>query len=432
MNRSYEPLALCMRVVSSVVVVLAIICAPAVASEKAVSNRYFGLHIFYAGAYTAWPQVAFGSWRLHDAVGTTWDYLQPERARWDFEKLDGYVALAERNGVDLVLTLGITPQWASARPDEASGKGPGRAAEPRDLADWERYVSTVVKRYAGRIKYYEIWNEPRFTEVQPWRGAGFYSGSAKTMVELARVAYTTVKRLDPGAMVISPSMDGEDLGVRKLELYFSLGGARYTDVVGFHFYLQSTREPEGIGPLTAKLRATMNKFGLGSAELWNTESGYVIRESGKNAKAMDTRGMLSVVIDESLAAAWLAQSMLLGMDAGLQRFYWFAWDSSSMGLLGVDRPRRPNAAGVALRTLIAWTVGREFQGCRARDDAATVCTFLDAGGRATYVVWAPIPAQFVIPDGWDVNGVETLSGDKTRWTLEARKIDIGPAPILLR
>ena len=37
----------------------------------------------------------------------------------------------------------------------------GTYAPPDDLADWGDYVHAVVSRYRGRVRYYQLWNEPK-------------------------------------------------------------------------------------------------------------------------------------------------------------------------------------------------------------------------------------------------------------------------------
>src|SRR5262249_13080787 len=147
-----------------------------------------------------WPPVAFSEWRLWDA-GVTWAQLEPEPGKWQFDLLDRYTHLAAERHVDILLTLGLTPAWASARPEEPSAYGKGEAAEPRKLEDWERYVRTVATRYKGVIHNYEIWNEPNVK--------GTFTGSPQAMLQLGRVAYEVLKAVDPTVTVVSPSPTAE-------------------------------------------------------------------------------------------------------------------------------------------------------------------------------------------------------------------------------
>ena len=164
-----------------------------------VPESFFGMHIHRAvptARYPvpcAWPDVGFYGWRLWDS-SVSWPALEPSSNQWVFATLDSCVALAEQEGAEVLLPLGLTPAWASSRPDEPSAYGPGNAAPPRDLEDWRNYVRTVATRYKGRIKAYEIWNEPNLEN--------FYSGTPEVMVNLAREAYSVLKEVDPSIVVV--------------------------------------------------------------------------------------------------------------------------------------------------------------------------------------------------------------------------------------
>jgi len=146
---------------------------------RAIPATFFGMHIHRAPVSTPWPSVPFQAWRLWD-THTTWAQLEPEKGNWDWRMLDRTVALAESHGVEVLYTMGRTPRWASARPAQMGrnpNAEPGGMAEPKNLEDWRNYVRTVATRYKGRIKAYEIWNEPNLEN--------FYSGTPEAMVDLA-------------------------------------------------------------------------------------------------------------------------------------------------------------------------------------------------------------------------------------------------------
>ena len=210
--------------------------APAAGADgAAIPRTYFGMHIHDAthlrdadGRLT-WPGVGFGSLRLWDA-SVDWSSLEPFKGGWKLRHLDDLVDLAQAQNVEIVLTLGTTPRWASARPDEAAIYGKGSGAEPRDIDDWRTYVRMIATRYKGRIGYYEMWNEPHFG---PGGGTGFFTGTAPAMVALAKVAFEEIRAADPAARLLSPGVVSE---VSRIEPYFAAGGGKYTDIVAAHFY----------------------------------------------------------------------------------------------------------------------------------------------------------------------------------------------------
>jgi hypothetical protein len=286
--------------------------AQVIKSEKdigRVPSDYFGMHSHKFHDQRVWAvRPDFGSWRLWGA-GTEWRLLETEREKWDFRRLDFAVALARQQRAEVLLTLGGTPEWASIRPREPSGVGDGGAAPPRDVADWRRYVRTVVSRYRGRIAAYEIWNEPNT--------ALFFSGSVDELLVLAKVAYETIKEIDPTAIVVFPSAAKLE-GLTWLRQYLEVGGGRYADVIGYHFYTDSD-DPEAVIDLVRRVQGLLAQYGLDRLPLWNTESGLNLSRPSR----------VGVTADSAHVARWL----ILLRAMGVERFYWYSLDEGNMGLV---------------------------------------------------------------------------------------------------
>jgi len=85
--------------------------------------------------------------------GDFWDH------KWDqdaWAKYDRIVDAAERYGLEIVARLDNPPAWS-----RAVGNAPGwEKGPPDDYTDYGDFVYAVVSRYRGRIRYYQIWNEP--------------------------------------------------------------------------------------------------------------------------------------------------------------------------------------------------------------------------------------------------------------------------------
>jgi hypothetical protein len=381
-----------------------------------VPASYVGLHIHRAGAGTAWPSAAFASWRLWDAH-VAWPWLEPSRGTWQWEIADRLVTLAVEHQVEVLLPLGLSPTWASARPTEPSAYGrPGLSAEPADLADWRRYVETVARRYAGRVHLYEIWNEPNLRD--------FYTGDVAGMVRLCREAYAIVKRIDPAARVVSPAATAT-AGVPWLDRFLAAGGAGCFDVVGFHFYVMPDA-PEAMVPLIARVQDVMQARGVGDRPLWNTETGwYVARAPHAAAGGTDHPDALS----ESLATATVARALVLARAAGVERFYWYAWDNENTGLAGRDGVAR--APGRALAEVERWLVGAQLDGCRRASSGVWLCG-LTRDGRGQWIAWHPGGrAELPVAPRWRIASRRDLDGTVRPVRADATAIEIGPAPQLL-
>lgn len=361
-----------------------------------VSPEYFGLHIHRADDGTIWPSVRFGSWRLWDAY-VQWTHLQASRETWNFGRLDRYVALAKSNKVSLLLPLGLTPRWASARPKEQSAYGEGRAAEPAEIEDWRTYVRTVGRRYKGKINAYEIWNEPNDKH--------FFSGTTAKLVELTCEAYRVLKSIDSAIMVVGPAYTGGQ-NIGKLEDFLAKGGSGCIDVVAYHLYVP-IGPPEAITPLIERIRQAMKRQGSEHLPLWNTETGWIVENSDRTHTGKLPKGWLRVGSEQS--AAFVVRSYLLSSAFGVDRFYWYAWDGKSMGLLEPSA-KTLKPGGVALGVVARWLTGGSRPVC-SETNGMWLCTLSERSDDRRVVVWSPDSAKhYIAPSGWRIKQIERADG----------------------
>jgi len=397
-----------MVILTSAFGLVAIVALPATAGEQ-IDARYFGIHLHRADTTTAWPFVRFDSWRLWDA-GVDWGKLEPAPGQWHFEKLDRLIALAEANQVEPVLTLGVTPTWAAARPQEVFVYGLGGASEPRNLADWENYVRTVVTRFKGRLPYLEVWNEPKYGDIEPTKGA-FFSGTVTNMVDLACSAYRVAKEVDPKIRIVSPGFTGAG---DRLERFLEAGGKRCVDVIGFHFYVG---KPEQALERIRAVRKIMVQQGVGQLPLWNTEQGYELVQS------MPAKSAGFELVGEALEAAYIVRSLALGADAGLSRFYFYSWERLS-------HTRPSGAALQAMAAAVRWLRGVRIGGCLMRD-GVWACD-LERNGRKAWLVWSANDAtrSWLLPKIWRASAFERY--DAPSGLLTTVEVELGMSPILIK
>jgi len=111
-------------------------------------------------------------------------------------KYDSIVTLAEDQSLDVIARLSNPPAWTRALTNTV-----GTYAPPDDLTDWGDYVYSVVSRYKGRIRYYQLWNEPN---VYPEWGERPVDPEGYT--ELLCAGYGRAKEADPEAVIISGAL----------------------------------------------------------------------------------------------------------------------------------------------------------------------------------------------------------------------------------
>jgi len=374
-----------------------------------VPASLFGMHIHYmvspsrTDRLTPWPSVPVPEWRLWDAR-VTWPDLEPSKGQWRFENLDRSLALAEAHHAGVLLTLGLTPRWASARPQEPSGYAPGYAAEPKDLEDWRTFVRTIATRYKGRIHAYEIWNEPNVKR--------FWTGSIDQLVALTREASVIIHSIDPQAIVVSPPATSFP-GIKWLPEFLSKGG-QYVDVIGYHFYL-SPKPPEAMLQLVDAIKKVMSENGAQDKPLWDTEAGW----------------LPPAQIDPELGAAYLARSYIVLWADGVQRFYWYAWDNhTSVALQTTESDSQTKTpAGQAFSTIQDWLVGARMDWCKADPEQTWQCQ-LNRNGTPEWIVWNAAGTQtLALPRSWNAKKVTPLIGESHR--LSGSSLNVGPTPVLV-
>ena len=154
-----------------------------------------------------------------------------DKSAWD--KYDNIVELAEKYDLSIIARLSNPPAWS-----RAAGNDAGPLAPPDDLNDFGDFVYAVVSRYKGRIKYYQIWNEPN---IYPEWGEQPVDPEAYT--ELLKIGYTRAKEADPDCVIISGALASTiELGPRNLNDFIFLqrmydAGARdYFDILAMQGY----------------------------------------------------------------------------------------------------------------------------------------------------------------------------------------------------
>jgi len=372
--------------------------------ERPVDAEYFGMHIHRAASGTAWPAVQFAGWRLWDS-GVAWAQLEPERGRWNFALLDRYCQLAVEHHVEIVLTLGLTPRWASARPDEPSAYGKGNAAEPRTLTDWQEYVRAVATRYKGCIHIYEVWNEPNMRTD--------FSGTVDSMLQLSRTAYEALKSVDAANVVLSPSAT-TDAGLRWLDSFLAQGGCQYSDVIAYHFYV-TPDPPEAMIPVIQKVQRSLRARGCNNKPLWNTESGWAQPKHFSS---------------EAEAAASLMRTYVVNWLMGVQRCYWYAWDNHNWSTLNLTSltGSQITAAGASYGTIQQWMIGAVLRSCTRERSGVWVCQF-DRKESTSWILWSTgSTSTFRIPSSWQVKQILDWTGTAA---LVSDHLTVTSAPIFL-
>ncbi len=165
---------------------------------------------------------------------------EPYRPAW--EKYDQLVAAAEANGMELIVRLSNPPGWTRTQ-----GEGENNIdtfAPPDNVQDFADFVRAVVSRYKGRIRYYQLWNEPN---IHPeW---GSYAIDPESYVELLKAGAEAARAADPNVVIIAGALastinlqpddppPGNSLNdLLFLQRMYDAGAAPYFDIMAMQGY----------------------------------------------------------------------------------------------------------------------------------------------------------------------------------------------------
>ncbi len=344
--------------------------------------------------------------------GVKWGQLNTSNGVYNWSGLDNWLDRAASANMDVLYTFGDTPQFAAASTAPGGCVAPGAysCAAPTDVnsdgtgtdAYFSAFVTALVTHAAGRISYYELWNEPDCK--------CFWSGTTAQLVRMGKDAAAIIRSLDPNAKILSPSAHGPTMA-SWFDGYVAAGGAANFDIVNVHMRGENgtNGSPEAFLTVYGQVVAETQKRNLASLPLWDDEHG-ILQNQG--------------VTDPDMLAGYVARSAVLRAGVGIQRQYVYTWDSKApYGLQG-------NNSGTAWNQVATWVIGHQISPCTVTGTVYSCA--LDYG----QVVWDTSQACS--------NGVCTTSSytypasyvwsydlDGNRSALSGKTVAIGYKPILL-
>jgi len=193
-------------------------------------------------------------------------------------KYDHIVELAEARDLQIIARLSNPPAWSRVAGDDAGEKAP-----PDDFNDFGDFAAAVAERYRGRIRYYQVWNEPNGNEE--W---GLQNVNPEAFTELLCVAYERIKAADPEAVVLAGALtptvanDGGHMNdLIFLERMYAAGAGACFDVMSAQGYgLWSGPTDQRLRPTVINyphnlfLRDIMVRHGDAAKPIWISEMGW--------------------------------------------------------------------------------------------------------------------------------------------------------------
>ncbi len=255
---------------SCVAQVLAPISSPAAHAGPAPdAHGYFQMHTAIGDDYfDGKDSVARIRRHLHIAreagvrylrCAFSWNGIEPQQGTYNLQFWDTLVEQAWRAGIELIPYVAYTPKWAAGEED-GFWKHP-----PRDPAAYATVMRMLATRYRGKIRHWELWNEPDNKE--------YWDGSPDEFAATVILGAKAVREAAPEDVLVLGGMSHGpgsffDVLISRYHL------EQYVDVLALHAYPESWHEERAetvFGNWINDMGANARRSGRA---LWLNEMGY--------------------------------------------------------------------------------------------------------------------------------------------------------------
>jgi hypothetical protein len=389
--------------------------APGSAPASAPGGGETGEFLFGLNAHCAWytePEQVLEA-RAAGLIGARivrtgvdWDGVQPRPDQWDWTVMDRLVSLFAEQGIELQYTFAYTPKWAStAPPDEQSYRIWSRM--PPRLDAWGDYVQTIVSRYRGKIRFWEVWNEPDLD---------FFRGSADDYLAMSAIAYERTKRANPQAVVLSAGFSSRPDGADFIEKVLARGGA-HIDALAWHQHGTFEDMRHILEDRVAKLR---QRHLPGKPWIMN-ECGLAVPDSGRASQRRQAQALV-----KKMTYLW---------SRGALGHMWYQLRDDTRFVVASERPFgllmgdfSPKAPFAAYNTLTGLLAGKRFAGELDLGPTATALEFADDNARVLVMFTARAHELRVLQtDAREAHAVD-LMGNPTPLSINQGRLLVNVTP----
>lgn len=187
-----------------------------------------------------------------------WSNIEGEKGKFVFpDYYDAYMKAAAKLGIRPFIIF----DYGNDHYD--GGQSP---YTPDGIAGFTRYCLELINRYGKICRHWEVWNEPNIDFWRPKPNPEHYTN-------LLKAVYQAVKQADPKAVVVGVCTSETDF--RFIEEVLKRDGGKFMDAISVHPYRypRSPEESDFVGEMQ-RLKALLDKYGIGHLKVWLTEFGY--------------------------------------------------------------------------------------------------------------------------------------------------------------
>ena len=205
-------------------------------------------------------------------VPFNWSLIESTRGVYDWSQVDRVVDRARAHGLKVLANLAYAPAWA--RTSRTTGTGPPRAGRA-----YGAFAGAATHHFAGRVKHFEIWNEPNFAKF--FGGPATHAHAPEKYTRLLKKASRAIKAESRRSVVVAgalaPGMDTDETYSMPtfVSRMYDAGARRFFDAMSLHPY--TTTSPASwdrvYGDVT-EVRELMRAHKNGRRKIWYTEFGH--------------------------------------------------------------------------------------------------------------------------------------------------------------
>ncbi len=341
------------------------LCAAGWSADRKLSERFCLVH-----SDPEYLNKLGGAWNRYDF---SWSGIERAKGVFDFRDLPQQVDESLRRDVKILPILDYEPAWD---PEVSPAD-----EETRDL--WARYVQRTVSEFKGKLKVWQVWNEPNITFWKP-------APNPRDYAELLRRSYLAAKAVDPSVQIVG--VNCSDIDLEFTEEVFRYGGLNYCDILAYQPYRIA---PEvGHFEEMQALRNLVSRYGE-QKPIWFTEMGW----NTDHFPYCDAKD-LAAERPSRRQAAFLVRYMTIIQATGVEKIFWFAQGAGGHGIM--DRKTgKDRAAFYAYKYLIDTLDESDSIRPVTPRGADGIYTCLFEGPRGPVMVaWSVNgPREFTLPHG---------------------------------
>ena len=264
----------------------------ATASGKTASSVEYGVHadLTYDGdpadRATAFQSMA----AIHATVSRAsflWHKIEPTQGTYDWSLTDDIVNHSVANRIDPLMVVYGSPAWANGTSTSTRSYYLIVPQDPAAFATWvsqyAAFMSTAAKRYKGKVKKWELWNEENqhFT-WQPVPNPAKYVAWYTAVHAAIRTADPTCTVSVGGLAGLNAGPTTDYTGAAFLRELYAAGVT--PEAVAIHPYSHYgptvTQKYQNSFSDIAAIHQIMTAHGQGATPLWVTEWGWDAAENG--------------------------------------------------------------------------------------------------------------------------------------------------------